>query len=94
MHRVAILICALLGACSTMAQVPAAPGSGQCNDAGLAEFIGQEASAELGARMQARSGAKVLRWVAYGTMITMDFSAERLTVSLDRQNWVEAARCG
>jgi hypothetical protein len=60
----------------------------------LGQFIGQQATAELGQRMLAASGARILRWVPKGGAITMDFSPARLTVQLDGSNRVETARCG
>ena len=44
--------------------------------------------------MLAASGAKSIRWVPKGSVITMEFSPDRLTVLLDGSNRVEAARCG
>ena len=65
-----------------------------CSNDPLAQFIGQPASQELGARMLAASGARTIRWVPKGGVITMDFSPHRLTVQLDGSNRVETARCG
>ena len=65
-----------------------------CRSAALPSFNGQPATQELGARMLAASGARVLRWVADGMMVTMDFREDRLTVQLDRSNRVERASCG
>lgn len=73
-------------------QVP--PGSVCTATAALSSFIGQPASAELGARMMAASRARNLRWVPYGGVVTMDFSPTRLTVRLDQQSRVESASCG
>ena len=67
---------------------------GSCRNEGLSQFIGQPASQDLGARMLRESGARILRWVPKGGIITMEFSADRLTVSLDGSNRVETARCG
>jgi hypothetical protein len=44
--------------------------------------------------MMSASGARVLRWVPKGGIVTMDFSPNRLTVQLDDRNRVETARCG
>ena len=82
-----------LSACSTVPAAPAEP-SGTCRNEGLERFVGQPASAELGAQMLAASGARILRWAGYGMMITMDFSPNRLTVRLTQDNRVEAASCG
>ena len=65
-----------------------------CRREPLAQFIGQPASQELGARMLRASGARIIRWVPKGGMVTMDFSPHRLTVQLDGSNRVEAANCG
>ena len=74
------------------------PGAGEpigtCRNEPLAQFVGQPASQELGARMLAASGARTIRWVPKGGIITMEFSPNRATVMLDGANNVEAARCG
>ena len=44
--------------------------------------------------MLAASGAKTLRWVAKGMMVTMDYRGDRLTIHLDAANRVERANCG
>ena len=67
---------------------------GPCRNEPLAQFIGQPASQDLGARMMTASGARILRWVPKGGVVTMDFSPARLTVALDGSNRVETARCG
>jgi len=41
-----------------------------------------------------QSGARVLRWVPKDSMITMEFSADRLTVHLDANNKIEKLSCG
>lgn len=75
----------------------ASPGSepaGTCRNDDLAQFVGQSASQELGARMLAASRAKSIRWVPKGGVITMEFNPSRLTVQLDGSNRVESASCG
>lgn len=94
MRELLILFPVLLGACATRAQAPQPPPTALCNDSGLAVFIGQRGSVEVRARMLAQSGARLVRWVAFGSMITMEYSPERLTVVLDQNNRVESARCG
>jgi hypothetical protein len=73
--------------------VPSLP-EGNCRSEALSQFIGQPASQELGARMLSASGARIIRWVPKGGMVTMDFSPNRLTVQLDGANRVETANCG
>lgn len=94
--RPALLLLLGLSACST---APAgSPPMGEpvaaCRNDGLAPFVGQPATQELGSRMLAATGARDLRWVAHGMMVTMDFRADRLTVYLDAANRVERASCG
>lgn len=94
--RLLVLLSLLPASACTVAE-SAPPGGlpeGPCRNEPLAQFVGQPATADLGARMMAASGAKVLRWVPKGGVITMDFSPARLTVQLDGANRVEAARCG
>ena len=71
---------------------PRVPAS--CSSSALSQFIGQPASQDLGQRMLRASGARIIRWVPKGGVITMDFSPERLTVQLDGSNRVESANCG
>lgn len=99
MHKL-ILLCPLAaGACAAVPPPPTeVPVHGQvpghvCSDPGEG-FVGQPATSELGARMLARSGARTLRWVAHGMMVTMDFNPSRLTVHLDPGNRVERLSCG
>ena len=85
-----------LGAC-TIAQSDATavgPAPGTCHGETLAQFTGQPASQALGARMLTASGARVIRWVPKGGVVTMDFRADRITAYLDGANRVERASCG
>ena len=68
--------------------------AGTCGNDNLAQFVGQSASQDLGARLLAASGARTIRWVPKGGVITMDFNPSRLTVQLDGSNRVESANCG
>lgn len=84
-----------LTACTIAESDPVSgPPQGSCRSEPLAQFIGQPASQDLGARMLSASGARIIRWVPKGGMVTMDFSPNRLTVQLDSNNRVETANCG
>ena len=85
-----------LAACQIAQSDGTAPGPmrGTCRPAALAQFTGQPASEELGTRILTASGARTIRWVAKGSVVTMEFSAERVTVLLDGSNQVERASCG
>jgi len=86
-----------LAACSTAAQEPAVVGSGSgyvCRQASYESFVGRVASSEVGAELLQASGARVIRWVQPGMMVTMDYREDRLTVRLDANNRITSVSCG
>ena len=87
-----------IAACTVATSDQTASASGEpvgtCRNDSLAQFVGQVASQDLGARMLAASGALTIRWVPKGGVITMDFNPSRLTIQLDGSNRVETANCG
>lgn len=97
-RMIAALALLPMAACTiaTSEQTGSASGEpvGTCRNNSLGQFIGQPASQDLGARMLSASGAKILRWVPKGGMVTMDFNPSRLTVQLDGANRIESANCG
>lgn len=99
MHRLALLAPVALLACGAhqkltvgLDEVP--PGSKCTRSAALDTFVGQAASAQLGAQMMAAARAPHLRWMPAGAPATRDHSTKRLTVQLDSQSRVVSARCG
>ena len=80
-------------ACAT-APAQVAPPSAPCSNDSLAGFAGQVATSGVGAAMLAASGARVIRWVAPGMAVTMDYREDRLTVRLDSANRIVSASCG
>jgi len=70
------------------------PAPGDCRSEAFAQFTGQPATQELGARMLEASHARVIRWVPKGGVVTMDYRADRVTAYLDSSNRVERASCG
>ena len=94
-----ILPCGVTANCIMHPNTPSGqPGTGEpvlaCNNKALQQFVGQPATQELGGRMLAASGARMIRWVPKGGLVTMDFRGDRLTIGLDEANRVETARCG
>lgn len=73
---------------------PPAAAEGPCRNEGLDAFVGQKASAQTGAALLKASGAKTLRWGGPGMAMTMDYRADRLTVSYDEAMTITSARCG
>ena len=97
MRRIALLLPALLGACTT---APAAtpvhgvtPGH-KCDAAGIDRFIGQPGIRATGAAIKQATNAAVLRWAPPGVMLTMDFREDRVTVYLGPDKKVTKINCG
>jgi hypothetical protein len=65
-----------------------------CNAAGTESFIGQPGTSETGAAILAATHSANLRWAPPGYMLTMDFSASRVTVRLGPDYKVSAINCG
>ena len=100
MRRVGTTATLILTACSTMPPPePVPPVRGEtpgytCSEVGLDSFVGQGATAEVGAEILRQSGARILRWIPKGGVVTMDLRIDRVNVKLDSQNRIEAVICG
>ena len=100
MRHLTLLPLLSLAACATAQPDPlivppadSADAAATCRRDALAAFTGQPRSAALGTQILAATGAKDIRWVEPGMMVTMDFRADRVTVYLDAANRVERAAC-
>jgi hypothetical protein len=69
-------------------------GAGSCDSAPVQDLVGRQASQELAEDAIRRSGARRMRWISPGQMVTMEFRADRLNIDLDERNRVKALRCG
>ena len=99
MRRMLLLAPFAFGACANQAGVPMTidqvpPGSKCIQSTVLQSYVGEPATAQLSARLMSASQARTIRWVPFGTIITMEYSETRLTVRLDQQNRVLSATCG
>lgn len=91
----ALTAMAPLAACAaTSDPTPQRLGDGECNAEGAQDLVGQKATQDVGAELMAKTGARTLRWVPPRTAVTMDFRADRLTVSYDDNLVIERISCG
>ena len=99
MRNLALLTPAALVACAAHQGVPVGldqvpPGSTCTQSGALDSFRGQSPSAALGAQIMAAARAPRLRWVAHGTIVTMEYRADRVTVWLGPDNRIQRVNCG
>ena len=88
---------AALGGCAATAappeQLPAHPVAADCHAEPGQRFVGQKATGEIGKQLVSATGAHVLRWVPPRTAVTMEFRADRLTVSYDDDYVIQRVSC-
>ncbi len=85
-----------VAACSTTADgaPPADRAAGLCTTDQVGEFMGQPATQDVATRILRSTGARTFRWLPEGTMVTMEYRADRVNVDLDTANKIKAVRCG
>ena len=91
----AMMLVLATSACAARSPMPLrhSADSGECRATGLAGFVGQAATQDVAINLIRASGAKDLRWVPPGTMVTMEHRSDRLTVHTDAQNRIVRAVC-
>lgn len=98
MKRVVIAAGALaLAACTTVPAEGDPPVRGPadtCRAEPGQAFIGQRASAEIGAAIAAATHSTRLRWVPPHTIITTEYAFGRVTVAYDDAYRITAVSCG
>jgi hypothetical protein len=97
MRSLTLLSLVPLAACSTAPAQPVVHGEvpGRiCDAKGSERFIGQAGTSATGAAILRATHSAVLRWAPPGYMLTMDFSASRVTVRLGPDYKVTNISCG
>lgn len=90
----------LMSACGNMSSAnsgtaPAsAPAATRCNAAPAQFAVGRNVDAALESDARARAGAKVSRILRPGQVVTMEFNAERLSLTVDDAGRVTHVSCG
>jgi hypothetical protein len=90
----------LISACGNMAPAssgaaPAStPAASRCNAAPAQFAVGRNIDAALESDARARAGAKASRVLKPGQVVTMEFNAERLSLTVDDAGRVTRVSCG
>ena len=79
---------------SDVEATPADEVTGNCDAAPAQHLVGRTRTAEIVAEALRLSGARTLRSIPEGTMVTMDYREDRLNIELDRANRITKIRCG
>ncbi|MEA3063808.1 MAG: hypothetical protein QOJ27_236 [Sphingomonadales bacterium] len=69
-------------------------GAGSCDASKAQGLIGKVRSKKLDGDALRLSGARTLRWIKPGTMVTMDFRQDRLNLHLDARRRITKVDCG
>ncbi len=87
MIRLALLLA--LAGCATTPPAPVA-----CSATALTGYNGKTATPDLLATLKSTSGARLVRTIDPGMMVTMDYRPDRLNVQLHEARRITALRCG
>jgi len=71
-----------------------APVAGRCNAAPAQFALGRTADAALESEARTRAGAKTVRVLRPNQVVTMEFNAERLSLTVDDAGRVTRVSCG
>jgi hypothetical protein len=92
----------LMGGCASHGQAPAptqpqaqAPApEALCNAQPAQAAVGQSSTASVVESARARSGARMVRILRPGQMVTKEFDTQRLNLEVDANGRILAVRCG
>lgn len=97
MRKLLLIAPAAIAACSTAPPEPAVHGETpghECKADGTDHFLGRPGNSETGAAILRETHAATLRWAPPATMMTMEYRADRVTVSLGPDNKITKINCG
>ncbi len=93
MRRILALAALLTAGCAT-APPAEAVGNGKCDAAKAQKLIGRAKGAKVGEEALRLTGATALRWIAPGTIVTMDYREDRLNLRVDSAGNIVKVDCG
>lgn len=92
--RLAAALLVTMAGCATAAEDVPVRGGGACDSTKAKKLLGRARSAELGAEALRLSGARTVRWIPPGAMVTMDYREDRLNLHLDGKDELVRLACG
>jgi hypothetical protein len=91
----ALAMAALLtSGCATATPPTGSVESGKCDASKAQALVGLARTVEVGAEALWLSGARDLRWIEPGTMVTMAYREDRLNLRVDADGKVLKVNCG
>jgi hypothetical protein len=93
--RATILLAALpLAACVTTPKAAASAEMSECGSGKATDLVGKRWTEAMSAPTLKRTGARSLRVIAPGDMVTMDYRPNRLNIETDAEGRVVRLKCG
>lgn len=91
---IAALALSLPACATTPAEGAPEPAAGACNAAAARALVGRPATDALVAEAQRLTGARRVRAIRPGMMVTMDYSPDRLNIHIGPDDRIERFACG
>lgn len=89
-----ILLGLTLAGCESSPSTQSPVTTGDCNAAAVRGIIGKQASPVLLDQARRDSGAEVARLLRPGDIVTLEYNAQRLTLSTDKDGRITRIGCG
>jgi uncharacterized membrane protein len=90
----ALMVMVMMAGCATAAEEVPVRGGGHCDAARAQRLIGRARSEGVGAEALRLTGARTVRWIPKGAMVTMDYREDRVNLHLDGDGKVVKVACG
>jgi hypothetical protein len=84
----------LMSGCATAAEEVPVRGGGTCDAAKAGKLIGRTRSEGVGKEALRLTGARTLRWIPKGAMVTMDYREGRVNLHLGGRGKIAKVACG
>jgi hypothetical protein len=92
--RLAAAAALMATGCATAAEEVPVRGGGSCDASRARALIGEARSEGVVAKALRLTGARTVRWIPEGAMVTMDYREDRANLHLDAKGRVVRIACG